>query len=278
MSVLVFSVGDKSCDVYRFNLNDAEYGRGQLLLGHVSMLLDLQLSRDQKFIATCDRDEKIRITQYPKCHQIQSFCLGHREFVTTCAFVDIQRLVSGSGDGTIACLEYLTGRLLFSQKVHQNDVESDRKKADDFLVGVCQVFALDERRVLVTLLNRSHVLLYSVKDSEFKLLQRLDVKHKVVHAAQQGSRVWLIVRQQCLQCVHLQTDLIHLVQTPLTQVAVREASLQQHLQQLDTKTFYEQMYKCAHDNVEKYYENKRKRQQLQSGKITSSMGDEQQSK
>jgi tRNA (guanine-N(7)-)-methyltransferase subunit TRM82 len=29
---------------------------------------------------TCDRDEKIRITRYPKTHLIHGFCLGHQRY------------------------------------------------------------------------------------------------------------------------------------------------------------------------------------------------------
>jgi len=49
------------------------------MLGHVSMLTDILLSKDEKYVITSDRDEKIRVTKYPKTYIIKNFCLGHKE-------------------------------------------------------------------------------------------------------------------------------------------------------------------------------------------------------
>ncbi|XP_020590517.1 tRNA (guanine-N(7)-)-methyltransferase non-catalytic subunit WDR4 isoform X2 [Phalaenopsis equestris] len=55
------------------------------LLGHYcSIITSLKFSPDGQFIATADRDFKIRISVFPKehlkgAHEIQNFCLGHTE-------------------------------------------------------------------------------------------------------------------------------------------------------------------------------------------------------
>ncbi|KAF9203817.1 tRNA (guanine-N(7)-)-methyltransferase non-catalytic subunit trm82, partial [Haplosporangium sp. Z 27] len=49
----------------------------QPILGHVSMATDLALTKDNKYIITSDRDEHIRVSQYPKGHNIETYCLGH---------------------------------------------------------------------------------------------------------------------------------------------------------------------------------------------------------
>ena len=75
------------------------------------MLLDILVSPDGKYVLTCDRDEKIRVTHYPNAYNIRGFCLGHTEFITGLSFVqglDKNILVSASGDGSIKIWDYIT--------------------------------------------------------------------------------------------------------------------------------------------------------------------------
>lgn len=37
------------------------------------------ITKDQKFLITADRDEKIRISHFPNAYNIETFCLGHKE-------------------------------------------------------------------------------------------------------------------------------------------------------------------------------------------------------
>ena len=39
------------------------------------------ITKDQKFLITADRDEKIRISHFPNAYNIETFCLGHKESV-----------------------------------------------------------------------------------------------------------------------------------------------------------------------------------------------------
>ncbi|XP_037380789.1 tRNA (guanine-N(7)-)-methyltransferase non-catalytic subunit WDR4 [Talpa occidentalis] len=106
-------VADKSGDVYSFPVLEPR-GCGHLELGHLSMLLDVAVSPDDRFILTADRDEKIRVSWAAAPHSIQSFCLGHAEFVS-CIFVVPDwphLLLSCSGDCTLRLWEYTSGREL----------------------------------------------------------------------------------------------------------------------------------------------------------------------
>lgn len=87
---------DKSGDVYLFPRNADE---GRLLLGHLSMLLSVEVAGRK--IATGDRDEKIRISCFPNAYSIHGFCLGHKEFVTTVAFLPLNEKVLVSASGTL---------------------------------------------------------------------------------------------------------------------------------------------------------------------------------
>ncbi|XP_036207373.1 tRNA (guanine-N(7)-)-methyltransferase non-catalytic subunit WDR4 isoform X4 [Myotis myotis] len=74
-------VADKSGDVYSFSVLEPNEC-GKLELGHLSMLLDVAVSPDDRYVLTADRDEKIRVSWALAPHNIESFCLGHTEFVS----------------------------------------------------------------------------------------------------------------------------------------------------------------------------------------------------
>ncbi|XP_058152273.1 tRNA (guanine-N(7)-)-methyltransferase non-catalytic subunit WDR4 isoform X1 [Dasypus novemcinctus] len=106
-------VADKSGDVYSFSVLEP-HGGGTLELGHLSMLLDVAVSPDDRFVLTADRDEKIRVSWAAAPHSIEAFCLGHAEFVSRIFVVPShpELLLSSSGDGTLRLWEYRSGREL----------------------------------------------------------------------------------------------------------------------------------------------------------------------
>lgn len=63
------------------------------------------------FIATSDRDEKIRVTNYPATHEIEAYCVGHKEYISSISFFDNERLLlSASGDKTIRLWNFKNGK------------------------------------------------------------------------------------------------------------------------------------------------------------------------
>ncbi|KAH8304633.1 hypothetical protein KR018_005017 [Drosophila ironensis] len=101
-------VTDKTGDCYQFNCVDVE-APARLLLGHLSVVYDILWTNDQQHIITCDRDDKIRVTNYPATFDINSYCLGHKEFVSGMALLTDQHLVSASGDRTLRVWQFLEG-------------------------------------------------------------------------------------------------------------------------------------------------------------------------
>jgi len=73
------------------------------ILGHLGMLLDIKMSSCGKFILTCDRDEKIRVSHYPNAYNIHNFHLAHSQFVyRLCIPRDLPgHFISGGGDGAV---------------------------------------------------------------------------------------------------------------------------------------------------------------------------------
>ena len=98
-----------------------------LILGHVSMLLDLisvrvpapetdpsQRKRHHRdYILTSDRDEHIRVSRgIPQAHIIESFCQGHKSFVSKLCIVGQDTLISGGGDDFMSVWDWQKSRLL----------------------------------------------------------------------------------------------------------------------------------------------------------------------
>lgn len=103
-------VADKTGDCYIYDCATATPGKW--LLGHFSMVLDSILTADLKYIITCDRDEKIRITNYPESYLIECYCLGHEEYVAAVEFLPTasdETLISISGDQTLKLWQYQSG-------------------------------------------------------------------------------------------------------------------------------------------------------------------------
>ncbi|KAF8551355.1 WD40 repeat-like protein [Imleria badia] len=123
-------VSDKFGDVFRYALHpnnepveeqaagDAlssheNPSSGELILGHASLLTSCLLTLDEKFIITADRDEHIRVSWYPEGYVIESYCLGHKKYVSAIHIpvVSPARLISGGGDLELKVWDWMTGRL-----------------------------------------------------------------------------------------------------------------------------------------------------------------------
>ncbi|KAI8033999.1 tRNA (guanine-N(7)-)-methyltransferase non-catalytic subunit wuho [Drosophila gunungcola] len=104
-------VTDKTGDCYQYDCVEVE-ATPRLLLGHLSVVYDILWSEDQQHIITCDRDDKIRVTNYPATFDIHSYCLGHREFVSGLALLTDQHIASASGDKTLRVWNYIQGKEL----------------------------------------------------------------------------------------------------------------------------------------------------------------------
>ncbi|XP_023177219.1 tRNA (guanine-N(7)-)-methyltransferase non-catalytic subunit wuho [Drosophila hydei] len=111
-------VTDKTGDCHQYDCVEVE-APPKLLLGHLSIVYDILWTPDQKHIITCDRDDKIRVTNYPATHDIHSYCLGHKEFVSGLALLPghEQLLISTSGDKTLRLWNYMTGKELLQQQL-----------------------------------------------------------------------------------------------------------------------------------------------------------------
>jgi len=202
-------IADKNGDIYSFKhkLKTSD-NKPTLVLGHLSMLLDVQLSPSNRHILTADRDEKIRLSMFPNAYNINNFCLGHTDFVSSISLCGEKSLVSGSGDGTIRLWNFLEGLELASREVYKDvdvkldrvvdkdsqvlkdvnndlkdlDIERKRNEPSD-IPAVIKIMCLYEKSlVLVHLEGLNGLLLYSI-NQESKCIskeQLVDLKETLV--------------------------------------------------------------------------------------------------
>ncbi|KAI8888112.1 WD40 repeat-like protein [Backusella circina FSU 941] len=124
-------VADKFGDVYCHPMENAGAESEQLqpIVGHVSMVTDMVLTSDEKYVVTADRDEHIRVSRYPNGYNIESFCLGHTDVVTCISQLPWNEdiLVSASGDVTVRLWHFVKG--IQSQKIDLRDMIEAYKPA-----------------------------------------------------------------------------------------------------------------------------------------------------
>ncbi|KAH8264708.1 hypothetical protein KR044_001819, partial [Drosophila immigrans] len=110
-------VTDKTGDCYQFDCQTDVEAAPKLLLGHLSIVYDIVWTADQQHIISCDRDDKIRVTNYPASYDIHSYCLGHTEFVSGLSLLHGQQLVSVSGDKTLRIWNFASGKQLMIKQL-----------------------------------------------------------------------------------------------------------------------------------------------------------------
>lgn len=180
----LITISDKSGDVYSFSVSNSNEP-AVLCLGHLSMLLDLLPTPDSKYILTCDRDEKIRVSHFPNAYNIENYCLGHTAFVSSLTFLahDNQILVSTSGDGTLKFWKYLSNEMLYtldcSKYVLDNytnllaDRETNESENDAKILPVRYfrniLFSNEESLACISLSTLKALLIYSIKTENGKL-------------------------------------------------------------------------------------------------------------
>uniref|UniRef100_A0A0G4FEL1 Uncharacterized protein n=1 Tax=Chromera velia CCMP2878 TaxID=1169474 RepID=A0A0G4FEL1_9ALVE len=95
-------------------------GEGKIVIGHLASIITAMIfSSDRRFVITGDKDEKIRVSAWPQCFDIQTFCLGHSEFVTSLLQPEglPQILVSAAADKTVRLWNLETGICLQTVKL-----------------------------------------------------------------------------------------------------------------------------------------------------------------
>ncbi|CAH1994901.1 unnamed protein product [Acanthoscelides obtectus] len=256
-------VADKTGDVYLYELEGDE--KPTLLLGHLSIILDVLVTKDGKYIITCDRDEKIRVSHFPNCYNIATFCLGHTEFVT-CIKVEGKILISASGDGTVQFWDFLRGKQLNIVNTNAHVEESntllefsetmDKEKVDVSALPVINV-QISENFMAVQLHKCSTLQLYSVDFSKNKCEVQLIFKLCIAPIFSFCfSKLELIVFSDRLRTFKLENNQF----VEIESVFLRKLcdNYKANFKHLDEECLTV-LYKRKFDNMQEYYERKKQR-------------------
>ncbi|XP_070694256.1 tRNA (guanine-N(7)-)-methyltransferase non-catalytic subunit wdr4 [Pempheris klunzingeri] len=270
-------VADKSGDVYSFSVVEPQR-EGELRMGHLSMLLSITTSPDNKYIITADRDEKIRVSHLRSPYNIQSFCLGHQQFVSALLVPSghPRWLLSGSGDGTVKLWEYESGRKLQSWDLTElgetPSSEADKQKKTTVCriisspdahhiavqcerVSTVQFFSLDqeggERLVANSRLSLPHCPLDMTFDPEGRLWVLMDSSNAPLQIYTHTPDSW--------KCEPESPELSRVTEAFKPHWETLEASAR-------TNNRFEHLYKVSFDNVTAYMQKKQERLEEQQVK------------
>lgn len=271
-------VADKSGDVLIYDLKIE--GSGTKLLGHLSVLLDVLLSNDSKYILSCDRDEKIRVSCYPNTYKIQTYCLGHTEFVNHMEFLphNDKYLTSSSGDGTLKIWDYNEGKLCHT--IHTKSDVNDEQLRRNFInvmdEGGIEVTTLPivhytttkinntSSLLAVTLHSYNAVILYSVKGEDNLFSHKLERKLELPRfpAAIKVFNNTLFVYDDVELNINVFNMVIEHGQFSIeepTKIAMFENKNIESESVLTQLESVKVLYKRKFDNVREYHERKKQR-------------------
>ncbi|KAJ1817610.1 hypothetical protein LPJ60_004754 [Coemansia sp. RSA 2675] len=180
--------------------------KSEVLLGHVSNLCAIGFSFNKAhYLLTCDRDEKLRVSKYPNGYNIQSFGLGHTEFLTTvaCAPFALDYAVTGSGDDTMRLWNMHSGQLVqtvelgeYLAKYYESgaavcteNTYEDRTAAKK-RYGVLRIRAVDAIEAFVAVVERIPVVLvFPFRENKLGEPQVIDIAHPPTDVAVLGDRL-----------------------------------------------------------------------------------------
>ncbi|XP_066563187.1 tRNA (guanine-N(7)-)-methyltransferase non-catalytic subunit wdr4 isoform X2 [Amia ocellicauda] len=266
-------VADKSGDVYSFSVSNPQKP-SELKLGHLSMLLSVAVSPDGKYIITADRDEKIRVSLLKAPYDIQSFCLGHREFVSS-VFVPPHHphwLISGSGDGTLRLWDIESGTELQNLDLKQlNGPDSTEK--DKFAVSrIASSPQGDHIAVSCDSFPAVHIFQVDVESQMLVHMEHLRLAHSSWDVAfSQAGKLWLLQQNQdtpatlyTLTDGHWQCEPKDPEVKRLTEVV--HAHWDMFQDSIGAESCYHNLYKVVSDNMATYLQKKQERIQQQGTK------------
>ncbi|XP_065094390.1 tRNA (guanine-N(7)-)-methyltransferase non-catalytic subunit wuho [Ochlerotatus camptorhynchus] len=255
-------VCDKGGDCYRYDCDDCKKP-GRWLLGHMSQVLDVAVTDDEKLIITCDRDEKIRVTNHPECHTIETFCLGHGEFVSQLTFLmkgEKSYLLSLSGDKTLRFWDYMNGKELAKTELDQPGNRIVTKSVNDGSV-IAAILCYEPTKIAIMKLNAENLKCDSIQTlnlkqdevfSSFAFDEKFNLLTLVIAKSTEkvSLRVYQFDKENCKFSEQSSSSMID---------AFTSNTESDCLPYVDSVSF---LFKKKFDNIKDYQERKRRRMEV----------------
>lgn len=191
-------VADKFGDVYTVPIAGESLQDEKTMnpiLGHVSMLTDVLMTEKngKQFILTADRDEHIRVSNYPKSYVVKHWLFSHNEYVSSMHIPSSSPdlLVSGGGDDFICLWNWYEGKFIDKVDIreHLNPFFKDFHNAPErFLtensvpeISVSKILSLLDGYIIVLVENVNCLLLFKIEnESEIVFKQTLTLPNPLV--------------------------------------------------------------------------------------------------
>lgn len=198
-------VGDKFGDVYQVPIDsNPPIPEKDLspILGHVSMLTKVLVAQhnDKQYVLTSDRDEHIRVSNYPESYIIRHWLFGHDEFIssmiTPACNPDV--LITGGGDDKIFSWDWYNDKLIDSISVReyiQPYLTDDHLPPKRFLtetspkeITVVRIISIDDT-IVVLFENIKALLVLKVNQGKFSFKQVVELPDSLVDIAFSGEKL-----------------------------------------------------------------------------------------
>lgn len=261
-------IADKTGDVYTLNLDDYDKNDIKLLMGHLSMLTDLKLTDNEKFLITSDRDEKIRISHWMNSYNIKSYLLGHKEFVTKIELINDQRLLSCSGDAKLILWDLKTNM----PKQVVNTLDFLKTEDDGFVSkGVDRLdFDSETKRVVAHLYKSKSILEFVLDGDELKFVGELNNESRIDYLVRVFDNFYLMVSDKKFLIKTISAEGLKSPKESRDKLDKLEAYLNDNVNlenvQNEIEQDFESLFKnIIYSNVETYYERKMERIEATTG-------------
>lgn len=203
-------VADKFGDVYEIDaLEPTVLEEKELIpiLGHVSMLSEVIVAEHdgKQYILTGDRDEHIKVSQYPRSYIVRNWLFGHHEFVSClhiCPF-NSDVLVSGGGDDYLLVwnwweekkLARVELRELIAPFLTDSHMPPERFLRDDSVREICiskiAIYEHNGTKLLIVLCENTRCVLTFTMDDELNIspLQTFSTDHSIIDFVVIGNSI-----------------------------------------------------------------------------------------
>ncbi|XP_035752362.1 tRNA (guanine-N(7)-)-methyltransferase non-catalytic subunit WDR4 isoform X2 [Egretta garzetta] len=267
-------VADKSGDVYSYSITEPQ-ADGKLQLGHLSLILDVALSPDDRYILTADRDEKIRVSLAKAPYYIVSYCLGHKEFVSKILVIPNypDLLLSASGDSTLRLWEYKSGEEVYC--CHLDSVcgpettKTDQKYPPSRITYCCQGGYV---AILCDCIPTVYVFQLDAIAQQLVYRQQISLKHKGWDIAFEETGDLWILQEDSEAPLQLYRPCDGQWKAVTDDKGLQKMS--KYVQDnwtvfegfVGRESYYSSLYKASFDNMDAYLQRKEERSQQQKKK------------